>query len=79
MTMAPPMQNTARPSVGESPMSTAPVAPGNPMCPSAWAANSPDRTTTKYPMTPAATATSAPAMNALRMNGSRRISNQLLW
>ena len=47
MTTAPTTQNAPSPMSGEMPSSTAPVAPGNPMWPSAWAANSPWRTTTK--------------------------------
>ena len=47
MASPPPMQNTASPSVTGTPTSSAPVAPGNPMWASAWAANASRRMTTK--------------------------------
>ena len=47
MTSAPPAQNTARPSTGGMPSSTAPVAPGSPMWARACAAKALRRTTMK--------------------------------
>ena len=47
ITSAPPMQNTASPAVTGRPSSTAPVAPGNPMCARACAANAVLRTMMK--------------------------------
>ena len=47
ITSAPPMQNTASPALTGRPSSTAPVAPGKPMCASACAANALLRTTMK--------------------------------
>ena len=47
ITIAPPTQKTANPSVTGSPSSTAPVAPGRPMWASACAAKAVPRTTTK--------------------------------
>ena len=48
------MQNTASPAPTGRPSSTAPVAPGKPMCARACAANALLRTTMKKPIKPAA-------------------------
>src|SRR5438105_4936758 len=53
---------------------TPPAAPANPMCDGAWPAKASERSTTKYPTTPATTATTVPAMNALRMKSYRNSS-----
>ena len=69
ITKAPPSANAPMPNETGSPSSTAPVAPGRPMCAKACAANVELRAMVKYPTTPAASAMHSPAMNALSMKG----------
>lgn len=62
---APPNANVPRPRDTGRPSNTAPVAPGNPICARAWAANVDCLAIVKYPITPAATAMHNPATKAL--------------
>src|SRR5260370_1007540 len=64
----------SNPTIGAAPTRTAPVAPANPMCESAWAAKESPRRTTKYPITPAESATIVPASNACCMKAYRNSS-----
>src|SRR5271157_4339390 len=56
-----------RPANGDRPNSTAPVAPANPACESAWPAKVCPRSTRKKPTVPARTAATPEAAKAVRM------------
>src|SRR5271157_5753025 len=56
-----------RPANGDRPNSTAPVAPANPACESAWPAKVCPRSTRKNPTVPASTAATPEAAKAERM------------
>ncbi len=58
----------SRPSTALNPKATPPLAPAKPISDKAWAAKADWRSTTKYPTTPARTATIVPATKAWRMN-----------
>ena len=67
---SPPIVHAAiSPNTAETPRSTANVAPGKPMCATAWVANGRSRSRTKYPMAPDASAINVPAISALIMKG----------
>lgn len=74
MAMPPALVNPRSPISGLMPMSTAPAAPAKPMCESACAAKADWRSTMKYPMTPATTATIVPASKACRIKSYRHIT-----
>src|SRR5580692_5029158 len=58
---------TIRPQSGETPISTAPVAPAKPTCDSAWPAKVWARSTRKNPTRPQTTDTTPAAANAFCM------------